>query len=66
MKSHFFIFFLNAICIFIFFLLLSQSMSVQGLRPLHDRHPNSPSWTEKGFIIINRAYSGPSHGGAGH
>ncbi|KAI4298518.1 hypothetical protein L6164_032068 [Bauhinia variegata] len=51
----------NAISIIIFFLLLSHSMNVEGMRPLKDQ--SGPSLIS---LIINRAYSGPSHRGRGH
>ncbi|KAI4295711.1 hypothetical protein L6164_035728 [Bauhinia variegata] len=43
----------NAISIIIFFLLLSYSMSVEGMRPLKDQSG----------LILDRAYSGPSRRG---
>ena len=51
----------NAICLLIFFLLLSYSMNVEGMRPLKDQ--SAPTFISS---IINRAYSGPSHRGRGH
>ncbi|CAL5195127.1 unnamed protein product [Lathyrus oleraceus] len=43
------------------FLFLSHSIQVQGVRPLKDQ--SAPSILT---LIINRAYSGPSHKGRGH
>lgn len=44
-----------------FFLLLSHSIQVEGMRPLKDQ--SAPSVIS---LIINQAYSGPSHKGRGH
>ncbi|KAK9176697.1 hypothetical protein WN944_028716 [Citrus x changshan-huyou] len=56
---------INVISIFIFFLLLSYSMRVDGSRMLrvHDHQSNSLPSILKG---LGMAYSGPSHDGRGH
>lgn len=53
----------NAIFLVIFLLLLlSYSNNVESTRTLKDQS-SSPAFIG---LIINRAYSGPSHRGAGH
>jgi len=54
---------INALFLMIFsFLLLSHSsIQVDGMRPLKDQ--SAPSVIS---LIINQAYSGPSHKGRGH
>ncbi|RHN53224.1 hypothetical protein MtrunA17_Chr5g0393601 [Medicago truncatula] len=53
---------INALFLMIFsFLLLSHSIQVEGTRPLKDQ--SAPSVIS---LIINQAYSGPSHKGRGH
>ncbi|GKV26408.1 hypothetical protein SLEP1_g35722 [Rubroshorea leprosula] len=54
---------LNMVAIVIFFILLSISFHVEGLRPLKDYE--SSSWSING-IHLSKAYSGPSHSGRGH
>lgn len=43
-------------------LFLSQSIKVEGMRPLRDESPPSSLIS----LIISQAYSGPSHKGRGH
>ncbi|KAL2349559.1 hypothetical protein Fmac_003559 [Flemingia macrophylla] len=47
--------------VIIFLVLFSYSMKVEGVRALKDE--SSPSFIT---LIINQAYSGPSHRGRGH
>ncbi|KAK7308090.1 hypothetical protein VNO77_41685 [Canavalia gladiata] len=60
-KSYSLVVAFNAInYLIIIFLLLSYSLKVEGVRPLKDE--SVPSFIS---LIINRAYSGPSHKGRG-
>ncbi|RDX93276.1 hypothetical protein CR513_24478, partial [Mucuna pruriens] len=51
----------SAIYVIMFFLCLSYSIKVEGVRHLKHESPHSSFIT----LIINRAYSGPSHRGRG-
>ncbi|KAB2042770.1 hypothetical protein ES319_D02G239800v1 [Gossypium barbadense] len=60
---------INLLFIFIFFLLLSNSLHVEGSRFLQDQGVSSSSFSSISYIkrfSISIAYSGPSRRGAGH
>ncbi|KAK7280305.1 hypothetical protein RJT34_25367 [Clitoria ternatea] len=63
MKGYSLIIACNVITLSFFLLLLSYSINVEAMRPLKHQSDSSPSFLS---LIINRAYSGPSHRGRGH
>lgn len=51
------------IVVSVLFMLISEAICVQGLRPLRSHNKQDFPYLQ---YIISRAYSGPSRGGAGH
>ncbi|KMT01117.1 hypothetical protein BVRB_9g223690 [Beta vulgaris subsp. vulgaris] len=64
MKFNLFLSHFNMILVSIFFVLIFECLSVEGMRPLRDQ--NQPIDSSFLRYIISKAYSGPSRGGAGH